>query len=119
MVATGDVTNYYRIEGGNIATFGSVELVLQRMLTAGFDLDTAARGRVSPHGSPWASVATWFWGNRSVSTHKGPRSGLSWLCLVRTLGEGVEDRLGLGRDAWLGGEVLVADHDGRGEAPQV
>ena len=39
---------------------------------------------------------------------------LSWLCLVRTLGEGVEDRLGLGRDAWLGCEALVADHDGRG-----
>ena len=41
-------------------------------------------------------------------------SGLSWLSLVRTLGEGVEDRLGLGRDAWLGCEALVADHDGRG-----
>src|SRR5664280_1747050 len=40
------------------------------------------------------------------------RSDLSWLSLVRTLGEGVEDRLGLGRDAWLGCEALVADHDG-------
>ena len=39
---------------------------------------------------------------------------LSWLSLVRTLGEGVEDRLGLGGDAWLGCEALVADHDGRG-----
>jgi hypothetical protein len=39
---------------------------------------------------------------------------LSWLSLVRTLGEGVEGRLGLGRDAWLGCEALVADHDGRG-----
>ena len=58
---------------------------------------------------------------RRVSAGSGPRrprmvdrSGLSWLCLVRTLGEGVEDRLGLGRDAWLGCEALVADHDGRG-----
>jgi pantothenate kinase len=41
-------------------------------------------------------------------------SDLSWLSLVRTLGEGVEDLLGLGRDAWLGGDALVADHDGRG-----
>jgi len=41
-----------------------------------------------------------------------PASGLSWLSLVRTLGEGVADRLGLGRDAWLGCEALVADHDG-------
>ena len=40
--------------------------------------------------------------------------GLSWLCLVRTLGEGVEDLLGLVRGAWLGCDVLVADHDGCG-----
>ncbi len=46
LVATGDVTNFYRIEGGNVAIFGSVELVLQRMLTAGFDVDAAARGLV-------------------------------------------------------------------------
>ena len=46
MVATGDVTNYYRIEGGNVAIFGSVELVLQRMLAAGFDIATASRGLV-------------------------------------------------------------------------
>jgi hypothetical protein len=57
-----------------------------------------------------------------VRVGEGPRrsgrgqrsSSLSWLSLVRTLGEGVEDRLGLGRDAWLGCEALVADHDGRG-----
>ena len=70
---------------------------------------TAARvpGRL---GGNEAELTAWL----AAEVAPTEMSDLSWLCLVRTLGEGVEDRLGLGRDAWLGCEALVADHDGRG-----
>ena len=43
MVATGVVSNYFRLDD-NLAVFEPAELVLQQMLRAGFDLDTAGRG---------------------------------------------------------------------------
>lgn len=42
--ATNVAINRYRVDGDNPAVFGTVELVLQRMIAAGFDLLTASRG---------------------------------------------------------------------------
>jgi TetR/AcrR family transcriptional regulator, tetracycline repressor protein len=43
MVATGVASNYFRLDD-NLAVFEPAEIVLQQMLRAGFDLDTAGRG---------------------------------------------------------------------------
>jgi TetR/AcrR family tetracycline transcriptional repressor len=42
-VATNVAINHYRVDGDNPAVFATVELVLQRMLAAGFDHVTASR----------------------------------------------------------------------------
>lgn len=44
MVATGVTTNFFRINGDNLAIFEPAEFVLQRFIRAGFDLETAGRG---------------------------------------------------------------------------
>jgi AcrR family transcriptional regulator len=44
MVATGVVSNFYRLNSDTLAVFEPAEFVLQRMLAAGFDLPTAGRG---------------------------------------------------------------------------
>lgn len=44
MVATGVASNFFRLNGDNLAIFQPAEFVLQKMLHAGFDLETAGRG---------------------------------------------------------------------------
>ncbi|QNG38807.1 hypothetical protein F1C76_21730 [Geodermatophilaceae bacterium NBWT11] len=47
MVSTGVLAAYYEIDGTTLAVFEPVEMVLQRMLDAGFDLTTAGRGLIT------------------------------------------------------------------------
>jgi hypothetical protein len=46
LVATGVLTNYYRISSDNLAVFETVELVLERLLEAGFDETPAGRALI-------------------------------------------------------------------------
>jgi TetR/AcrR family transcriptional regulator, tetracycline repressor protein len=46
LVATGSLTNYYRIRSENPSIFEPAELVLQRMIGAGFEAATAGRALV-------------------------------------------------------------------------